>query len=65
MILPAAITIRTHHGVPFASARSLYGLSRLSVGWLRSGIAIERPNRLLANGRFVDGIIEIGRHRCF
>jgi transposase InsO family protein len=37
--LPAAI--RSDNGVPFAS-RSLYGLSKLSVWWLRLGIAIER-----------------------
>jgi transposase InsO family protein len=48
--LPAAI--RSDNGVPFAS-RSLYGLSRLSVWWLRLGIAIERiaPGRPQQNGR--------------
>ena len=35
-------TIRTDNGVPFASPNALYGLSRLSVWWLRLGIAIER-----------------------
>lgn len=38
--LPAAI--RTDNGVPFASPNALYGLSKLSVWWLRLGIAIER-----------------------
>jgi putative transposase len=33
--LPRAI--RTDHGVPFASAHALYGLSKLSVWWLRLG----------------------------
>jgi putative transposase len=36
------LAIRTDNGVPFASANALYGLSRLSVWWLRLGIAIER-----------------------
>ena len=35
-------TIRTDNGIPFACANALYGLSRLSVWWLRLGIAIER-----------------------
>ena len=34
--------IRTDNGCPFASPNALYGLSRLSVWWLRLGIAIER-----------------------
>ncbi len=38
--LPRAI--RTDNGVPFASAHALFGLSKLSVWWLRLGIAIER-----------------------
>ena len=38
--LPDAI--RTDNGVPFASAHALFGLSKLSVWWLRLGIAIER-----------------------
>ena len=38
--LPRAI--RSDNGVPFASPNGLYGLSRLSVWWLRLGIAIER-----------------------
>jgi transposase InsO family protein len=49
--LPAAI--RTDNGVPFASPNGLYGLSRLSVWWLRLGIAIERikPGNPQQNGR--------------
>jgi putative transposase len=38
--LPAAI--RTDNGVPFAAPNSLFGLSKLSVWWLRLGIEIER-----------------------
>ncbi len=38
--LPQAI--RSDNGVPFASPRGLFQLSRLSVWWLRLGIAIER-----------------------
>jgi putative transposase len=34
--------IRTDNGVPFASAHAIDGLSKLSVWWLRLGIAIER-----------------------
>jgi putative transposase len=49
--LPKAI--RTDNGVPFASAGALYGLSRLSVWWLRLGIEIERikPGHPEQNGR--------------
>ena len=44
--------IRTDNGVPFA-ARSLFGLSKLSVMWLRLGINIERiePGHPEQNGR--------------
>lgn len=38
--LPGAI--RTDNGVPFASPHAVFGLSRLSVWWLRLGIGIER-----------------------
>jgi putative transposase len=34
--------MRTDNDVPFASARALYGLSKLAVWWLRLGIDIER-----------------------
>jgi putative transposase len=49
--LPQAI--RTDNGVPFASANALYGLSKLSVWWLRLGIQIERikPGCPQQNGR--------------
>jgi transposase InsO family protein len=48
--LPAAL--RSDNGTPFAS-RGLYGLSKLSVWWLRLGIALERiaPGRPQQNGR--------------
>ena len=38
--LPAAI--RSDNGIPFASRSALFNLSKLSVWWLRLGIAIER-----------------------
>ena len=38
--LPKAI--RTDNGIPFACGNALYGLSKLSVWWLRLGIHIER-----------------------
>lgn len=49
--LPAAI--RSDNGVPFASANALFNLSKLSVWWLRLGIAIERikPGHPQQNGR--------------
>jgi putative transposase len=49
--LPKAI--RTDNGVPFASGHALYGLSKLSVWWLRLGIQIERiqPGRPQQNSR--------------
>lgn len=49
--LPRAI--RTDNGVPFASGNALFGLSKLSVWWLRLGIAIERiqPGQPQQNGR--------------
>jgi transposase InsO family protein len=49
--LPAAI--RSDNGLPFASPNGLYNLSRLSVFWLRLGIAIERiqPGNPHQNGR--------------
>lgn len=49
--LPRAI--RSDNGVPFASPRALFGLSKLSVWWLRLGIAIERikPGHPQQNGR--------------
>jgi putative transposase len=49
--LPAAM--RTDNGVPFASPYALYGLSKLSVWWLRLGIRLERitPGHPEQNGR--------------
>lgn len=49
--LPKAI--RTDNGIPFASGNSLYGLTRLSVWWLRLGITLERikPGHPEQNGR--------------
>jgi putative transposase len=49
--LPHAI--RTDNGTPFASGHALYGLSKLSVWWLRLGIALERiqPGHPEQNGR--------------
>jgi putative transposase len=49
--LPAAI--RTDNGIPFACGNALYGLTRLSVWWLRLGIALERikPGHPEQNGR--------------
>jgi putative transposase len=49
--LPDAI--RTDNGLPFASAHALYGLSKLSVWWLRLGIRLERiqPGHPEQNGR--------------
>ncbi len=35
-------TIRTDNGTPFASPQALFGLSKLSVWWLKLGINIER-----------------------
>lgn len=45
--------IRTDNGVPFASANSLFNLSKLSVWWLRLGISVERiqPGCPQENGR--------------
>lgn len=47
------LSIRTDNGVPFASPNSLFGLSKLSVWWLRLGIGIERirPGNPQQNGR--------------
>ena len=49
--LPKAI--RTDNGVPFASPNALFGLSKLSVWWLRLGLQIERikPGHPEQNGR--------------
>ena len=46
-------TIRTDNGVPFSAARAMFGLSKLSVWWLRLGIFVERikPGNPQENGR--------------
>ena len=47
------VAIRTDNGVPFASGNALFGLSKLSVWWLRLGIQIQRikPGHPEQNGR--------------
>lgn len=47
------LAIRTDNGVPFSSPNALFGLSKLSVWWLRLGIQIERikPGNPQQNGR--------------
>jgi putative transposase len=47
------LAIRTDNGVPFASRTAFFGLSKLSVWWLRLGVGIERikPGRPQQNGR--------------
>ena len=49
--LPRAI--RTDNGIPFASGGAFFGLTKLSVWWLRLGIGIERikPGNPQQNGR--------------
>ena len=49
--LPRAI--RTDNGVPFASGNALFGLTKLSVWWLRLGISLQRikPGHPEQNGR--------------
>ena len=45
--------IRTDNGTPFASPNALFGMSKLSVWWLRLGIQIQRirPGHPQQNGR--------------
>src|SRR5690606_16165809 len=47
------LAIRSDNGLPFASPNGLYNLSKLSVWWLRLGIAVERirPGQPQQNGR--------------
>src|ERR1700761_5186849 len=47
------LALRSDNGVPFASPNALFNLSKLSVWWLRLGIAIERikPGHPQQNGR--------------
>lgn len=46
-------SIRTDNGVPFANARTIFNLSKLSVWWHRLGIKVERiePGHPEQNGR--------------
>src|ERR1700688_5106473 len=47
------LAIRTDNGTPFASGGGFFGLTKLSVWWLRLGIGIERikPGNPQQNGR--------------
>ena len=47
------LAIRTDNGTPFASGGAFFGLTKLSVWWLRLGIGIERikPGNPQQNGR--------------
>jgi putative transposase len=47
------LSIRTDNGIPFASRSAFFGLSKLSVWWLRLGVGIERikPGKPQQNGR--------------
>ena len=47
------LAIRTDNGTPFASRSAFFGLSKLSVWWLRLGINLERikPGHPTQNGR--------------
>ena len=59
-------TIRTDNGLPFSSPNALYGLSRLSVWWLRLGIAIERikPGHPEQNGRHERMHLTLKKEAC-
>ena len=50
------LAIRTDNGVPFASRSTFFGLSKLSVWWLRLGIGIERikPGNPQQNGALTE-----------
>jgi len=62
--LPDAI--RTDNGLPFASPNGLYNLSKLSVWWLRLGIAIERirPGHPQQNGRHERMHLTLKKQAC-
>ena len=62
--LPQAI--RTDNGLPFASPNGLYNLSKLSVWWLRLGIAIERikPGKPTQNGRHERMHLTLKKEAC-
>jgi putative transposase len=58
--------IRTDNGLPFSSPNALFGLSRLSVWWLRLGIAIERikPGHPQQNGRHERMHLTLKKEAC-
>lgn len=62
--LPDAI--RTDNGLPFASPNGLYNLSKLSVWWLRLGIAIERikPGKPTQNARHERMHLTLKKEAC-
>lgn len=62
--LPKAL--RTDNGVPFASPNALFGLSKLSVWWLRLGIDIERikPGHPEQNGRHERMHLTLKKETC-
>lgn len=62
--LPKAI--RTDNGLPFASPNALFGLSKLSVWWLRLGIEIERikPGHPEQNGRHERMHLTLKKETC-
>src|SRR5436853_565083 len=61
--LPRAI--RSDNGVPFASTSAFFGLSKLSVWWLRLGIAIERTVIVTPCGRLCFGRRKINLSQVF
>jgi hypothetical protein len=56
------VSIRSDNGVPFASPNALFNLSKLSVWWLRLGIAIERikPGHPQQNDRMKSALARLG-----
>jgi putative transposase len=62
--LPDAI--RTDNGLPFSASNALYGLSKLSVWWLRLGIDIERitPGHPEQNGRHERMHLTLKKEAC-
>lgn len=59
--------IRTNNGLPFASPNALFGLSRLSIWWLRLGVRTERikPGQPEQNGRICIGRRKINLSTVF
>lgn len=58
--------MRTDNGLPFSSPNALYGLSKLSVWWLRLGINIERikPGHPEQNGRHERMHLTLKKEAC-